>query len=201
MSSNVTQFNLSSFPVSAPSICIPRVFQNITECRVRAIFETLGLGDVEKIDMIQKTNQKGEKFQRVFIHFVAWNDGDEARAVRQKLLGDEQVRVVYDEPWYWLLSASKSIRPEERNQRKRRPRPYVDLGPSPTSQQTIRETVQAELTAQGKLDKFEADGDSAATLIESLRKRRFSDHMDGGDSSDEEGCLRKSLSTPNPAHR
>ena len=42
MSSNVTQLDLSTFSASAPSICIPRVFPNITKARVEAIFRNLG---------------------------------------------------------------------------------------------------------------------------------------------------------------
>ena len=180
MTNNVTHFDLSSFPASAPSICIPRVFQNITERRVWAIFENLGFGEVVKIDMVQRTNKQGEKFQRVFIHFGAWNDTDEATVVRQKLLGEEEVKVVYDEPWYWLLSASKSIRPEDRTQRKRRPRPYVDLNPSRQQQpavndldkQCVRETVKNELSAMA----------AAATQrrMTTARRRRSASHSPKG---------------------
>ena len=70
MTNNVTQFDLSSFAASAPSICIPRVFPNITERRVWAIFENLGFGEVEKIDMIERTSKSGDTFKRVFVHVV-----------------------------------------------------------------------------------------------------------------------------------
>ena len=43
------------------------------------------------------------------------------------LLSDQEVKVVYDDPWYWKLSASKSVRPENRTQRQRRPAPYLDF--------------------------------------------------------------------------
>ena len=49
-----------------PSICVPRVFPNITWKRVKEVFEELGLGEVERVDMVNKTNDKGEKFKRVF---------------------------------------------------------------------------------------------------------------------------------------
>ena len=127
MSSNVTQLDLSTFSASAPSICIPRVFPNITKARVEAIFRNLGFGELEQVDMVKKTNAKGEKYQRVFIHFKQWNDDEQTRQARQMLLNDQQVKVVYDDPWFWKLSASKSVRPEDRPQRRRRPAPFVDF--------------------------------------------------------------------------
>ena len=127
MSSNVTQLDLSTFSASAPSICIPRVFPNITQARVEAIFRNLGFGELEKVDMVKKTNAKGEKYQRVFVHFKQWNDDEQTCQARQMLLNDQEVKVVYDDPWFWKLSASKSVRPENRPQRRRRPAPFVDF--------------------------------------------------------------------------
>ena len=122
----------SSLRASEPSICIPRVFKNITEARVRAILAKLDLGDIERVDMVQRTNEKGEEFQRVFIHFKEWfsenvNGDENTRAieVRQRLLNGIEVKVVYDEPWFWKLSASKVPRPEDRKQHPRRPAPSL----------------------------------------------------------------------------
>jgi hypothetical protein len=124
----------TSLKPSEPSICIPRVFKNITQERVKAILDRLDLGDIERIDMVQRTNEKGEEFQRVFIHFKEWfsecaNGGENARAieVRQRLLKGIEVKVVYDDPWFWKLSASKVARPEDRKQHPRRPAPFLDL--------------------------------------------------------------------------
>ena len=54
---------------NVPSLCIPRVFSNITEARIRKVINDLNMGDIERIDMVSKTTEKGEKFNRVFIHF------------------------------------------------------------------------------------------------------------------------------------
>ena len=120
-----------------PSICIPRVFANITEARVAAIVRNLDLGEVERIDMVQRENDRGEKYQRVFIHFKEWYDttadgqpNESAIEVRQRLLKGLEVKVVYDDPWFWKMSASKVPRPEDRPQRSRRPAPFLDLSHS-----------------------------------------------------------------------
>ena len=131
---NVTQFDLSTFPVHAPSICIPRVFINITKSRVEAIFRRLDFGELERVDMITKENANGDRYQRVFVHFKKWADNEDASTARQMLLSDQEVKVVYDDPWFWKLSASKSLRPEDRPQRRRRPTPFVDFKQSSKSQ-------------------------------------------------------------------
>ena len=143
-SNNVTQFDLSSFAPSAPSICIPRVFPNITRGRVEAIFRNLGFGELEKVDMVQKTNGKGEKFQRVFVHFKKWADDEQTNQARQMLLSEQEVKVVYDDPWFWKLSASKSTRPEDRPQRKRRPAPFVDFSAKTTASAGGKQQVKED---------------------------------------------------------
>ena len=50
---------------NAMSICIPRAFANITEARVRKVFEKLDIFRVERVDMIQRKNEKGDAYQRL----------------------------------------------------------------------------------------------------------------------------------------
>ena len=137
-------FSTTSLPIDTstmaprePSICIPRVFANITEARILAIFKNPDLGQIERVDMIQRENANGGKYQRVFIHFVEWYDTTEegqpnenAIEVRQRLLKGTEVKVVYDDPWFWKLSASKVARPEDRVKRAARPHPFLDLSHS-----------------------------------------------------------------------
>ncbi len=117
------------------SICIPRVFKNITEKRVRAIFYSLKCGFVERVDMISKHNQNGGEFSRVFVHFSSWNTGNKyARALQEKLNTGQQVKIVYDNPWYWMVSKSNAPLPEERRTNNR-PKPFIDFNheaPEPT---------------------------------------------------------------------
>lgn len=42
------------------SICIPRVFDNIGEARIRVVFEKLDIFEIERVDIIQKQNERGE---------------------------------------------------------------------------------------------------------------------------------------------
>jgi len=129
------EVDLSAIPPREPSICIPRVFANISDARVNAIFRELNLGTVERVDNIPIERDGEDPYQRVFVHFTKWGDSEQAIDVRARLLRGEQIKVVYDDPWWWLLSASRVARPEER-QRRERPKPFLDLShvsPTPTN--------------------------------------------------------------------
>jgi hypothetical protein len=94
-----------------PSICIPRVFPNITREKIKDTFKELKLGIIERIDMIQRANEKGEKFQRVFIHFKYWFQTNYAENVKTKLIKGHNIKIVYDEPWFWKVSMSQVAKP------------------------------------------------------------------------------------------
>ena len=101
------------------SLCIPRVFMNIRESRIRGVLNTLQLGEIGRIDFVRKEgkgNGKAAKpYNCVFIHFTSWNDGgDNADAVKAKLNTNEQVKIVYDDPWYWMIGKSKAKVPVRR---------------------------------------------------------------------------------------
>lgn len=115
MSVSKISVDLATLPTSYPSLCIPRVFSNITWQRVKEVFADLGLGDIERVDMVRKENDKGEKFQRVFVHFRSWNTSDDAQAVREKVLSGDMIQIVYDDPWFWKVGMSKIAKPERDN--------------------------------------------------------------------------------------
>ena len=91
---------------SQPSLCIPRVFNNITELRIRKIFNELSLGKISRIDMTEHKNEKGT-FNRVYIHFEKWFCNENAKITRKKLILGNEIKIIYDNPWFWKVSASK----------------------------------------------------------------------------------------------
>lgn len=96
-------------------LCIPRVSSNINEKQIRIIFDELDMGVIKRIDVVNKTTEKGEKFNRVFIHFARWFETENAVRARERLLEGKEIKIIYDEPWFWKVSAyrepSKSITP------------------------------------------------------------------------------------------
>ena len=131
-----TMYGESKAPITHPSICIPRTFPTIRgEQTKRAVFNTfrdLRVGFIERIDTVHKTDKNGERFCTVYVH-LKWNmDNQLARDTRQKLLDGQDVKVVYDEPWFWKCTASTIEKPENRysegQQRSNTARPRIDLG-------------------------------------------------------------------------
>ena len=120
----------SKAPITHPSICIPRTFTTIRgEQTKRAVFNTfrdLRIGHIERIDTVHKTDQKGERYCTVYVH-LKWNVTNAlARDTRQKLLDGNDIKVVYDEPWFWKCTASRVEKPTFRDYSA--PPPRIDLG-------------------------------------------------------------------------
>ena len=94
-----------TLPVCVPSLCIPRVYLNISEGRIRKIFDDLKIGVIERVDIVTKTTEKGERYNRVFIHMERWFQNSNACVARERLLGGKDIKVIYDDPWFWKISA------------------------------------------------------------------------------------------------
>lgn len=112
--------------VTEPSIYIHRVFHTVTQKRVFDVFSDLfGFDAIDRIDMVNKFAPSGEEYKRVFVHFRNWPNTTESRIVRDRLINGEKVKIVYDEPWFWLCAASNLPRPDAVNHEPKRP--YIDI--------------------------------------------------------------------------
>ena len=98
-----------TLPASIPSLCIPRVFANIDEHRIRRIFEDLDIGVISRVDIVRGKPCSNVKDQhnRVFIHFSRWYNTMSAESARERLINGQDIKVIYDDPWFWKVSAYK----------------------------------------------------------------------------------------------
>jgi hypothetical protein len=124
------QLNNSEIKMSdrQPVLCIPGVFANIKEERIRRIFGDLNLGDVDRVDIIipkasVDAGGKENKFNRVFIH-LNWNDTPSSVACRRKLIEGKEVKIIYDDPWFWRVSAYRPPAPKPRFETQSKPRTF-----------------------------------------------------------------------------
>tara|TARA_Y100001935_G_scaffold209951_1_gene179861 strand:- start:1926 stop:2240 length:315 start_codon:yes stop_codon:yes gene_type:complete len=98
-----------------PSVCIPSTFPDVTWWKVRDIFEqVVGEKCVERVDMVNKINHRGNPYQCVFIHLKEWPSNDFATQMRERLVNGQNIKIVYDEPWFWKCTASRTPKPESR---------------------------------------------------------------------------------------
>jgi hypothetical protein len=113
----------NSNTMTGVSLCIPRVFKNIGFRRIKRAMIACQWGFVERVDVVP-----AGKFKRAFIHFAPgkWNNRSaEARDVLAALQSGQQIKVVYDEPWFWLIGVSHVAKPAEAP--KPPPRPTVQI--------------------------------------------------------------------------
>lgn len=90
-----------------PSLCIPRIFSNIKQDFIRNTFEKLGLGKIQRVDLIERRTERGEVYNRAFIHFEKWFWNPDAQEARKRLITGKDIKIVYDNPWFWKVSANK----------------------------------------------------------------------------------------------
>lgn len=96
------------------SLYIPRVFSNIDDARVKAIFKSLDIGDVSHVDFVQKNNKNGKTYNSIYIHFSSWYDNKSAANFQENVLNpNKKAKLVYDDPWFWIVLENKSIKKEE----------------------------------------------------------------------------------------
>ena len=110
----MSAIDFRTLPQNAPVMCIPRVFPNIDEKRIRYIFDQLNMGEIERVDIIGKSTEKGEKFNRVFIHFRKWFNNTTADTARERLINGKEIKIIYDEPWFWKISAYRESEKPQR---------------------------------------------------------------------------------------
>ena len=135
--------------INEPSLCIPRVFANITDERVWGVFNELNIGEIDRIDMVHKEGANNNvSYQRVFVHFKMWYSTPEAADVRKRLVKGDTIKIVYDDPWYWKLSPSKAPRPAEAPKRRVGPAVKIELkGESVFSEEKVPEMSGAAALA------------------------------------------------------
>jgi hypothetical protein len=115
---------------------------------VAKVFDLLDLGTLDHIDMVERVDTNGKKFQRIFVHFTAWSSNPEASAVRTRLIEGKEVKIVYDDPWFWKISVNKA-KPagtkagggagKQERPRKKHVRPTVSFGGDDSLQERKQE--------------------------------------------------------------
>ena len=82
--------------MSFPSICIPRVEKRTTRYNIKKIFEKVNFGVISSIEINKNS---------VFIYFLKWNNEE----IRNKLIDGEEIKIVYDFPFFWKCRANANI--------------------------------------------------------------------------------------------
>ncbi len=92
------------------SLYIPRVTPEWADAdRMIAKFAELEVGVVRRIDFVEKVSDNGYTYHQAFVHFESWNDCQTTRNMQERIADpNRQCRLVYDDPWYWMLLKNKN---------------------------------------------------------------------------------------------
>jgi archaellum component FlaC len=119
----MTEFVFNPLLANNLSVYIPHVFLNITEERIKYIFHTLELGDVSSVDFIRKQGKYGNNFHAAYIHFNYWYNTISSRNLQERILNPtKEARIVYDDPWFWLVLENNSFKKTPPNAPMKAPR-------------------------------------------------------------------------------
>lgn len=90
------------------SLYIPHVFANISKEDITNVFEHLRIGKVSNIDFVNKIGDQAQ-YNTAYIHFEYWYDNTAARNFQERVLNpDKEARIVYDDPWFWIVLENKA---------------------------------------------------------------------------------------------
>lgn len=106
------------------SLYIPHIFENFSKKDVIEVFEYLKIGKVNYIDFIAKIGKDGKEYNSAYIHFDFWYNNQVSINFQNRVLNpDKEARLVYDDPWYWIVLENKGnkVLPGQRKIR-------IDLG-------------------------------------------------------------------------
>ena len=96
------------------SLYIPHVFTNISKNKIVETFEKLRIGSINRIDFLNKKSKKSN-YNAVYIHFSEWYDNSAARNFQERVLDPNmEARIVYDEPWFWIVLENKRHKASDR---------------------------------------------------------------------------------------
>lgn len=86
------------------TLCIPRVFSNISKQFIKNIINKYKLGFVDSIEIIHKKTDKGIHYKCVFIH-LKWFNSENAIYAKQRFLDGKDIKIIYSEPFYWKMNS------------------------------------------------------------------------------------------------
>jgi hypothetical protein len=95
------------------SLYIPHVFLNFTAEYIANVFQNLGLGYVDHVDLVLKQDKYGKNYNAAYVHFAEWFEGPATQHFQERVVDpNKEARIIHDEPWYWIVLENKSKKRE-----------------------------------------------------------------------------------------
>jgi len=96
------------------SLVIPRVFpQWVDEQKIIDVFEKQNIGKIYKVSIVRMSNEyrangcKSYPVYKAFLYFSVWYENEIVYNLQHRIMSrpsrNMQSRIVYDDPWYWVV--------------------------------------------------------------------------------------------------
>ena len=112
------------------SLYIPHVFPNFTKEYIVKVFENLGIGYVDHVDLVSKQDRFGRNYNAAYVHFAEWFAGPATEHFQERVVNpNKEARIVHDEPWFWIVleNTAKKYEPGARKPINLEPTPDVSM--------------------------------------------------------------------------
>jgi hypothetical protein len=160
--------DFSLIPSNIPSICIPYVFETISDPRIMGIFREMNFGTIERIEKNLYTAKDGRKVNRVFV-YLNWKINEKTDKVRTDLLCGKEIIITYDNPWFWKISAKQEIIKKQDNTKINKPTFKPSLPIAPTLQiAPIQPTTPTKIN-----DVYSSDEEEECIIIRHKKEPEF----------------------------
>ena len=83
-------------------ICISYVYDNINEYQIETTFNTLGLGEVIKIEFPYDTTRECGPYNIAHVH-IKWHTNDKTKQFIDALTKGDEIQIIYDKQCYWKI--------------------------------------------------------------------------------------------------
>lgn len=82
------------------SMCIPRMESKYNINFITTIFKNLNIGDITNI--VEIPNKNNNNFKKVIIHVNTDNE-----IINKRFSEGKDIKIIYDNPWYWKIYETK----------------------------------------------------------------------------------------------
>ena len=88
------------------TMCIPRVNNTIPRQYIFQVISSLKIGYIDKI--FEYPSKTDASVKRVIVKFKSWVDNPTSNIIAQRFANNKDIKIVYDEPWYWIAYQGNS---------------------------------------------------------------------------------------------
>jgi hypothetical protein len=123
---------MTSSSSSVLSVYIPRITLKMSGQKIKDTFRDMGLGNIERVDI---TPSPSPSQNSAYLHFNKWAATPASLELQARIRDpNQQARIVYSDPWYWvLLPNNKPLTAEQVADARKQAISDADLLASPPS--------------------------------------------------------------------